>query len=69
MPTNNNHFKVKVNKLLNNKDNFAVLFNEHMCVNNITVFILQYFSLELLQCLYNKIYFCVLVCKVEFIMF
>jgi len=36
MPTNNNYFQVKVNKLFNNKDHFTVLFNEHRCVNNIT---------------------------------
>jgi len=54
-PTNNNYFKVKVNKLFNNKDHYTMF----SCVNNITVFILQYFSMELLQCLYNKIYFSV----------
>jgi len=39
MLTNNNYFKVKVNKLFNNNDHFTVLFHEQICVNNITQFL------------------------------
>jgi hypothetical protein len=44
MLTNNNYFKVKVNKLFNNKDHFTVLFHEQICVNNITQFLFRSIS-------------------------